>query len=458
MHPGKMPTGGCSPDDIVDIPDESEPLFLGVEEMTKDSFVTEISSDWSRNSRWKYIQRPYTAEDVVRLRGSIQIEYTLARLGSERLWSLLNTETFVQTMAAYTGIQAIHQVRAGLQAINVSGACVANDGNDSGEMYPDEGLYPVSSVPNAVRRINNALRRADQIAHAEGKRDVYWLVPIKADGEAGFGGVLNTFELTKDLIEAGAAAISFEDQLPAAKKCGHLAGKVLVPASEYIRKLIAARLATDVMGVPTILIARTDSKDAGLITSDIDSDDQSFLTGKRTADGYWETRGGLAAAIDRGLAYAPYADLLWFETSSPDLEEARQFSEAIHAKFPGKLLYYNCSSSFYWKKTLNDTAIAQFQPELAKLGYKFQNCSRMGLSSMYLSLYNAARAYRQEGMPAYAALQESQLHATAQGEGYGDWKHHHFVGTGYFDDVAKTIVGTELSTAALIGSTEEKQF
>jgi isocitrate lyase len=426
--------------------------------MDKDSCITEISRDWDSNSRWKYIQRPYAAEDVVRLRGSIQVEHTLARLGAERLWHLLNTAPFVQTMAAYTGIQAIHQVRAGLQAINVSGASVANDGNDSNEMYPDEGLYPVSSVPNAVRRINNALRRADQIAHAEGKQDFYWLVPIKADGEAGFGGVLNTFGLTKDLIEAGAAAVSFEDQLPAAKKCGHLGGKVLVPTSEHIRKLVAARLAADVMGVPTILIARTDSKNAALITSDIDPNDQPFLTGKRTVEGHWETRGNLSSAINRGLAYAPYADLLWFETSGPDLEEARQFSQAIHAKFPGKLLYYNCSSSFNWKKTLDPNAIAQFQPELAKLGYKFQNCSRMGLSSMYLSLFNAARSYREEGMPAYAAVQEAQLQATAQAAGYGDWKHHHFVGTGYFDDVARTIVGAELSTAALIGSTEEEQF
>jgi isocitrate lyase len=426
--------------------------------MGKDPSIDEMSRNWTSNSRWKYIQRPYSAEDVVRLRGSIQIEYTLARIGAERLWYLLNTEPFVQTMAAYTGLQAIHQVRAGLLAINVSGACVANDGNDSGEMYPDEGLYSVTSVPNAVRRINNALRRADQIAHAEGKGDFYWFAPIKADGEAGFGGVLNTFELMKALIEAGAAAVSFEDQLPAAKKCGHLGGKVLVPTSEQIQKLIAARLAADVMGVATILIARTDAKDAALITSDIDSNDRPFLTGKRTAEGFWETRGALAATIERAKAYAPYADLLWYETSEPNLEEAGQFSDAIHARFPGKLLYYNCSSSFNWKKALDARAIAQFQPELAKLGYKFQNCSRMGLSSMYLSLFNSARMYRKEGMPAYAALQDSQLQATAEGDGYGDWKHHHFVGTGYFDDVARTIIGAELSTAALSGSTEENQF
>jgi isocitrate lyase len=426
--------------------------------MDRESSTTEISRDWASKDRWKQVMRPYAAEDVVRLRGSMHVEYTLARLGAERLWHLLNTEPYVQTMAAYTGIQAIHQVRAGLQAINVSGASVANDGNDSNEMYPDEGLYPSSSVPTTVRRINNALRRADQIAYAEGKRDFYWLVPIKADGEAGFGGVVNTFELTKDLIEAGAAAVSFEDQLPAAKKCGHLGGKVLIPTSEHIRKLIAARFAADVMGVPTVLIARTDSKNAALITSDIDPDDQPFLTGKRTAEGHWETRGGLSAAITRGLAYAPYADLLWFESSGPDLDEAREFSEAIHAKFPGKFLYYNCSSSFHWKKSLDDDAIAHFQPELAKLGYKFQNCSRMGLSSMYLSLFNAAKKYREEGMPAYAAVQESQLQAADQGTGYADWKHHQFVGTGYFDDVARTIVGAELSTAALIGSTEEEQF
>lgn len=426
--------------------------------MGKDLSIDEMSLNWTSNSRWKYIERPYSAEDVARLRGSIQIEHTLARMGVERLWHLLNTEPFVQSMAAYTGLQAIHQVRAGLQAINVSGACVANDGNDSGEMYPDEGLYPVSSVPNAVRRINNALRRADQIAHAEGRGDFYWFAPIKADGEAGFGGVLNTYELTKALIEAGAAAVSFEDQLPAAKKCGHLGGKVLVPTSEQIQKLIAARLAADVMGVPTILIARTDAKDAALITSDIDPNDQPFLTGKRTTEGLWETRADLDAAIERAKAYAPYADLLWYETSVPNLEEARQFSNAIHARFPGKLLYYNCSSSFNWKKTLDASAIAQFQPELAKLGYKFQNCSRMGLSSMYLSLFNSARRYRKEGMSAYAALQDSQLQATSEGDGYGDWKHHHFVGTGYFDDIARTIMGAGLSTAALSGSTEENQF
>jgi isocitrate lyase len=421
-----------------------------------ESSHAQIAADWKSSDRWSGIERPYCAKDVVRLRGSIQIEYTLARAGAEGLWHLLHTEPYVQTMAAVSGIQALQHVQAGLKAINVSGACVAADANDAGEMYPDEGLYPVSSVPNIVRRINNAFRRADQIHHANGKNDIHWFVPIKADGEAGFGGVLNTFELMKQMIEAGAAAVSFEDQLPSAKKCGHLGGKVLVPTSEFVRKLIAARLAADVLGVPTILIARTDAKDARLITSDIDPSDRPFLTGERTAEGYFVRKPGFAASISRALACAPYADLLWYETSAPDLAEAQTFAMAIHEKFPSKLFYYNCSSSFNWRKNLNDTEIAEFQPKLAELGYKFQNCSRVGLSSMHLDLFRRARLYREIGIAAYAGLQDAQQ--TALAEGYDDWKHHSFVGTGYFDDVARTINGDQVETAALSGSVEEKQF
>jgi len=424
--------------------------------MPHDHFITETARAWTGEERWKGIERPYSAADVAKLRGSLQIEYTLAKRGCERLWQLLHTEPYVQSMAAVTGNQAVQMVQSGLKAINVSGGCVAGEANDAGEVYPDEGLYPVSSVPNVVRRINNAFRRADQISHAEGRDDIDWFVPIKADGEAGFGGVLNAFELTKAMIEAGAAAVSFEDQLSSGKKCGHLGGKVVVPISEFVQKLIAARLATDVMGVPTILIARTDASNATLISSDIDPRDQAFLTGARTVEGFFRTRGGLDAAIVRALACAPYADLLWFETSEPSLEEARRFAEAIHAKFPGKLFYYNCSSSFNWKKMLGDAAIARFQPELAAMGYRFQNCSRLGLASMHLSLFRIGRRYRETGMTAYAGLQEEQMEAVS--EGYTDWKHHRSVGAGYFDEVARTVVGETLSTAALSGSTEESQF
>jgi len=424
--------------------------------MSEDTSIAEIANNWASDERWRGIKRTYSAGDVIRLRGSVQIEYTLARMGAERLWHLLHTEPYIQTTAAVTGNQAIQQVQAGLKAINVSGFAVAADVNDAGEIYPDEGLYPVSSAPNAVRRINNALRRADQISHAEGRNDVNWFVPIKADGEAGFGGVLNTFELTKEMIEAGAAAVSFEDQLPSAKKCGHLGGKVLVPTSEFIQKLIAARLAADIMGVPTLIIARTEANNATLITSDVDPRDRPFLAAERTVEGFFRTRAGLDAAITRGLAYAPYADLLWYETFEPSLEEARAFADSIHAKFPDKLFYYNCSSSFNWKKMLDDETIARFQPELAKMGYKFQNSSFLGFHAMYLSLFQVARRYRETGMTAFARLQQAQLDAV--NEGYKGWKHQSFVGTGYFDDVARTIVGDELSTAALIGSTEESQF
>jgi isocitrate lyase len=415
----------------------------------------EISRVWASSKRWSGIERLYSSRDVVRLRGSIDIEYSLARAGAERLWKLLKTKPYVQSMAATSGLQALQQVQAGLEAINVSGAAVAADANDACEMYPDEGLYPVSSVPNVVRTINNAFRRADQIQHSEGKSDTHWFAPIKADGEAGFGGVLNTFELMKAMIDAGAAAVSFEDQLPSAKKCGHLGGKVLVPTSEFVQKLVAARFAADVLGVPTILIARTDARNAELITSEHDPRDRQFLTGQRTKEGFFVTRPHLEAAISRCLACAPYVDLLWYETSEPNLGEAREFAAAIHATFPDKMFYYNCSSSFNWKKKLSDAEIASFQPNLGKLGYKFQNCSRVGLSSMYLDLFRRSRKYRDLGVAAYAALQDEQQAALS--EGYHDWKHHSFVGTGYFDDVARTIDSAS-STTALTGSTEESQF
>jgi isocitrate/methylisocitrate lyase len=424
--------------------------------MSGDRAAEDISRSWVSDERWKGLERPYSAGDVVRLRGSVQIEHTLARMGAEKLWHLLYTEPYIQSTAAVTGQQALQQVQAGLRAINVSGFAVAADGNDAGEVYPDEGLYPVSSVPNTVRRINNAFKRADQISHAEGRNDVDWFVPIKADGEAGFGGVLNTFELTKEMIEAGAAAVSFEDQLPSAKKCGHLGGKVLVPTSEFIQKLIAARLAADVMGVPTILIARTEANNATLLTSDADPRDRAFLTGQRTSEGFFRTRAGLDATIARGLAYAPYADLLWYETFEPSLEEARRFAEAIHGRFPGKLFYYNCSSSFNWKKMLDDATIARFQQELGAMGYKFQNSSFLGFHAMYLGLFQIAKEYRETGMTAFARLQQAQIKALDNG--YRGWKLQRSVGTGYFDDVARTVVGEGLSTAALRGSTEESQF
>ena len=344
--------------------------------------ASEILRAWSSEIRWTGIKRPYSAEDVISLRGTIQVEHTLARMGADRLWNLLRTEPYVQTMAVVTGNQAVQQVQAGIKAITVSGWQISADANDADEMYPDEGLYPVTSAPRLVQRINNALRRADQISHLEGRDEIYWLAPIKADGEAGFGGPLNVFELMKAMIGAGAAAVSFEDQLSSAKKCGHLGGKVIVPIAEFIQKLIAARLAADVLGVPTILIARTDARDAGLITTNIDKRDRPFLTDERTAEGFFRTKASLDAAISRGLAFAPFADLLWYETAEPNLDEARTFAEAIHARFPEKLFYYNCSSSFNWRKLLDDRAIARFQPDIAEMGYKFLNCSLGGFHSL----------------------------------------------------------------------------
>ena len=418
-----------------------------------------ISQDWSANSRWKGIERPYTAEDVLRLRGSIHIEHTLARMGAERLWDLLQTEPYINALGAMSGNQAVQQVQAGLKAIYVSGWQVAADANNAGTMYPDQSLYPADSVPNLCRRINNALQRADQVHHAEGKvaPGETWFAPLVADAEAGFGGTLNAFELMKGMIEAGAACVHFEDQLSSAKKCGHLGGKVLVSTTEAIQKLVAARLAADVMGVPTLIMARTDADSAHLLTSDVDPRDRAFCTGERTAEGFFCIRGGIESAIPRGLAYAPYADLIWCETSHPDMEEARTFAEAIHAKYPGKMLAYNCSPSFNWRKNLDEGAIARFQPELARMGYKFQFVTLAGFHALNLSMFELARGYKAAGMTAYSRLQEKEFSREAQ-YGYEAVKHQRFVGTGYFDQVQQAISGALVSTTALAGSTEAEQF
>jgi isocitrate lyase len=412
--------------------------------------------NWN-SPRWAGIERPYTEADVLRLRGSIHVEHTLARLGAERLWHLLHAEPYVAALGAITGNQAVQMVAAGLKAIYASGWQVAADNNDAGQTYPDQSLYPVDSCPNLVRRMNNAFQRADQIAHSQGRGDVYWFAPIVADGEAGFGGPLNAFELMKAMIEAGAAAVHFEDQLSSLKKCGHLGGKVVVPAEEFIHKLVAARLAADVLDVPTIIIARTDANSAGLIRSDFDERDRPFLTGERTAEGYFAFRGGLDAAIARGLAYAPYADVIWCETSTPNLDEARRFAEAVHARFPGKLLAYNCSPSFNWKKHLSDADIACFQRELGAMGYKFQFVTLAGFHTLNLSMFDLAREYRAEGMTAYVRVQEQEF-ARQRDFGYGAVKHQQFVGTGYFDEVAQVIAGGATETTAMAGSTEEQQF
>jgi isocitrate lyase len=414
-------------------------------------------NDWNTNPRWAGITRPYSPQDVERLRGSIHVEHTLARLGAERLWNLLHIETYVPALGAMTGNQAVQQVNAGLQAIYVSGWQVAADANDSGHMYPDQSLYPADSVPNLCRRINQALTRADQVHHAEGQDGNYWFAPLVADAEAGFGGNLNAFELMKAMIEGGAACVHFEDQLSSAKKCGHLGGKVLVPTVEAIQKLVAARLAADVMGVPTLIMARTDADSAGLLTSDVDPRDREFLTGERTAEGFFGVRSGLEPAIARAIAYAPYVDLIWCETSHPDLEEARQFAEGVHAKFPGKMLAYNCSPSFNWKKKLDDATIAKFQKELAAMGYKFQFITLAGFHALNLSMFELARTYKQSGMSAYSQLQEKEFSSEAQ-HGYEAAKHQRFVGTGYFDTVTQVIAGGTSSVTALAGSTEAAQF
>ncbi len=415
-----------------------------------------MERDWRENPRWQGITRPYSAADVVRLRGSVQIEYTLAKLGAQRLWELLHTEPYVAALGALTGTQAVQMVQAGLKAIYLSGWQVAADANLSMQTYPDLSLYPVNSVPAVVKRINNAFRREDEKQHAQGRNDIYWYAPIVADGEAGFGGVLHTFELTKALIEAGAAGVHYEDQLASAKKCGHLGGKVLVPTREFIQKLVAARFAADVMGVPTILIARTDALNATLLTNDIDPYDQPFLTGERTYEGFYVVRNGIEAAIARGLAYAPYADLLWFETSTPDLSEARQFAEAIHKQFPDKLLAYNCSPSFNWKKLLDADTIARFQRELGAMGYKFQFITLAGFHALNYISFQLARGYAETGMTAYADLQEAEFQAREQG--FRAVEHQAFVGTAYFDAVQEAITGGQASTLAMHGSTEAEQF
>jgi isocitrate lyase len=407
--------------------------------------------------RWTGIERPYTQDDVRRLRGSIKIEYTLAKLGAERLWNLLHTEPYVAALGALTGNQAVQQVQAGLKAIYLSGWQVAGDANLAGQMYPDQSLYPANSVPNVVRSINNAMLRADQVHHGEGNNGTYWFAPIVADAEAGFGGALNAFELMKSMIEAGAGAVHFEDQLASAKKCGHLGGKVLVPTQEFVQKLIAARLAADVLDVPTVLIARTDANSAHLLTSAVDERDHPFLTGEKTPEGFLRIRGGLQSAIARGLSYAPYADLLWCETSEPNMNEAREFAEAIHEQFPGKLLAYNCSPSFHWKKMLDEASIAKFQRELGAMGYKFQFVTLAGFHSLNMSMFELAHEYAREGMTAYSRLQENEFHLQER-FGYSAVKHQRFVGTGYFDDVAQTIASGMSSTTALVGSTEEEQF
>jgi isocitrate lyase len=419
--------------------------------------IQKLQSRWQSDPRWNGIKRPYHAEDVDRLCGTVPVEHTLARLGAQRLWELLHSETYVAALGAMTGNQAIQQVAAGLQAIYVSGWQVAADANLSGQMYPDQSLYPADSVPSLVRRINQALMRADQIHHAEGKNGKYWFAPLVADAEAGFGGNLNAFELMKAMIEAGAAAVHFEDQLSSAKKCGHLGGKVLVSTTEAIQKLVAARLAADVMGVPTLIIARTDADSASLLTTDIDPRDQRFCTGKRTSEGFFEVRGGLEAATARGLSYAPYADLLWWETSRPNLEEAQIFADAIHAEFPGKLLAYNCSPSFNWRKHLTENEIARFQRELGAMGYKFQFITLAGFHALNHTMFALAREYGQQGMTAYAQLQEAEFASERNGN-YGAVKHQRFVGTGYFDEVQNVITSGTASTKALKGSTEAEQF
>ena len=408
-------------------------------------------------NRWEGIERPYAEEDVQRLRGSVQVEHTLARLGAERLWDLLHEKPYVAALGAMTGGQAVQMVKAGLQAIYISGWQVAADANQAGQTYPDQSLYPATSAPALVRRVNQALLRADQIERVEGNGDGrYWLAPIVADAEAGFGGPLNAFELMRGMIEAGAAGVHFEDQLASEKKCGHLGGKVLVPTGQFVRTLAAARLAADVCGVPTLLVVRTDAQSATLITSDVDERDERFLTGERTAEGYFRVEGGLESAIARGLSYAPYADLIWCETSTPDLCEAREFAEAIHAEFPGKLLAYNCSPSFNWKQHLDDDEIACFQAGLGALGYKFQFITLAGFHALNASMFELARGYAEDGMTAYVGLQEREFEL--EEEGYTATRHQREVGAGYFDLIAEAVSGGESSTLALKGSTEEAQF
>ncbi|WIL48541.1 isocitrate lyase [Bacillus bombysepticus] len=422
----------------------------------KNERIEKLQESWELDERWKGITRPYSAEDVIRLRGSIDIEHTLARRGAEKLWTSLHTEDYINALGALTGNQAMQQVKAGLKAIYLSGWQVAADANLSGHMYPDQSLYPANSVPAVVKRINQTLQRADQIQHMEGSDDTDYFVPIVADAEAGFGGQLNVFELMKGMIEAGASGVHFEDQLSSEKKCGHLGGKVLLPTQTAVRNLISARLAADVMGVPTIIVARTDADAADLITSDIDPVDKAFITGERTPEGFYRTNAGLDQAIARGLAYAPYADLVWCETSEPNLEDAKRFADAIHKEHPGKLLAYNCSPSFNWKQKLDEKTIASFQKEIASYGYKFQFVTLAGFHSLNYGMFELARGYKEHGMAAYSELQQAEF--AAEKHGYSATRHQREVGTGYFDEVAQVITGGTSSTTALKGSTEEAQF
>jgi isocitrate lyase len=423
--------------------------------LTREQQIAALEKDWATNPRWKGIKRTYSAADVVRLRGSIQPEHTLARRGAEKLWNLVNTEPFVNTLGALTGNQAMQQVKAGLKAIYLSGWQVAGDANVAGEMYPDQSLYPANSVPMVVKRINNTFTRADQIQWSEGKNDIDYFAPIVADAEAGFGGVLNAFELMKSMIDAGAAGVHFEDQLASVKKCGHMGGKVLVPTREAVAKLSAARLAADVMGVPTLVIARTDAEAADLVTSDVDDNDKPFMTGERTVEGFYRSKAGLEQAISRGLAYSEVADMVWCETGKPDLAYAKRFADAIHAKFPEKLLAYNCSPSFNWKKNLDDATIAKFQRELGAMGYKFQFITLAGFHSLNYSMFNLAYGYARNNMSAFVELQEAEFAAAERG--FTAVKHQREVGTGYFDAVTTTIEAMA-STGALKGSTEDEQF
>jgi isocitrate lyase len=417
----------------------------------------QLRKEWQTNPRWQGVTRPYQAEDVVRLRGTVHIEHSLARLGAEKLWRYIHEKPFVNALGALTGNQAMQQIKAGLDAIYLSGWQVAGDANLSGEMYPDQSLYPANSVPSVVKRINNTLLRADQIHHAEGNDSIDWLKPIVADAEAGFGGVLNAFELMKGMIEAGAAGVHFEDQLSSAKKCGHMGGKVLVPTSEAIAKLVAARLAADTCGVPTVLVARTDAESANLLTADVDERDRPFIKSKdRTSEGFFYVNASLEQAVARGLAYAPYADLIWCETGTPDLHEAKAFAEAIHKQFPNKLLAYNCSPSFNWKKKLDDATIAKFQRELGAMGYKFQFITLAGFHALNYSMFQLARGYKASQMSAYVQLQEQEF--AAEKDGYSATKHQREVGAGYFDDVTQTVTAGKSSVTAMKGSTEEGRF
>ena len=419
--------------------------------------VEELTRSWEMDARCQGVKRPYGAEDVLKLRGSITIEYTLARVGAERLWNLLHTEPYIAALGALTGNQAVQQVKAGLKAIYLSGWQVAADANLAGSMYPDQSLYPANSVPDVVRKINNALRRADQIATTEDKGDdTYWFAPVVADAEAGFGGPLNVFELMKAMIEAGAAGVHFEDQLASEKKCGHMGGKVLIPTQNAVRNLVSARLAADVMGVPTLIIARTDANAASLITSDIDPVDQKFMTGERTAEGFYHTRSGLDAAIARGISYAPYADLIWCETAEPNLREAERFARELHEQYPGKMLAYNCSPSFNWRKKLDPDTITNFQQRLSEMGYVFQFVTLAGFHALNYSMFKLARGYSEYGMAAYSRLQQAEF--GLEEYGYTATKHQREVGTGYFDEVAQVIAGGTSSTTALAGSTEAEQF